>query len=132
MARMVLRVLLAVAGVAVVIWAGVRDGDVRSCEAAGLSTFKVRTDAEADRAAGRVEAACRGAALPASASSVLIRRGADDAARRLARVAVAREPENAAAWVAAGTVARRDGDEAALAEARARLRRLDPASRALG
>ncbi len=129
---MPLRVLLVAAGLAAVVWAGVRDDHVRACRSAAESVFRARDDAAAVGVARRVVMDCRGADTVAAASAVLDRAGRGDAARLLAGEAVRREPESALAWGAAGRVAQSAGDDAGLARARARLAVLDPRSTALG
>ena len=128
---MALRVLLVVAGLAAGAWALARDADVRACRRAGLAVFTVRSDAQAAAVAGRVQGDCRGAAVLASAATLLARAGRPQAARALAADAAAREPENADAWVAVGLVARSAGDGAGLRRARMRLRALDARATAL-
>lgn len=129
---MPLRLLLVAAGLAAVVWAGVRDDHVRSCRSAAQAVFGARNDVVALPVARRIVADCRGADTLAAASAVLDRAGREEASRILAATAVQREPDSAAAWGAAGRVARTAGDAAGLERARQHLALLDPRSRVLG
>jgi hypothetical protein len=69
---------------------------------------------------------CRGASDIASGAGSLQGIGRLDAAARLARAAVAREPANEDGWLALALVERRLGNQRATDRAVARLHRIDP------
>lgn len=122
----ILRLLLVTVGLAVTVWALTRDADVRRCTRVTDSAFTNATAEAAPGVARRLEASCRGASALASVSVAFSRAGLQPVAQGLVDEAIRREPEGAATWIAAGTVARARGDEALRRRARARLHVLDP------
>lgn len=130
---MPLRVLLALAAVVVVAFALVRGSDVRACDDARGAAFVAaiqdppRAPADGGRTlASRVVDACRGSDGLVLSSQSLLRAGAIDAAERLAREALERDPDAFQAHnVLAAVLDARGRPEEAAGE-RARARDLNP------
>jgi hypothetical protein len=127
---MAVRILLLIAAVALVVAGVTRERADHACQDARFDTLSIglrklpATDAAA--VGTRLADRCRDVDELVNGAVVFSRVGAPGAARRLAALAVAREPERRNAWLALATVRQRDGDASGAAAARARAVALDP------
>ncbi len=128
-----LRALLVLAAVAIIAFALVRGGDVRSCDDARSVAFaraiapqpQALPDGGRDLAA-RVIDACRGSETLALSSQALLRVGAVDGAQRLAETALDRDPDAFQAHNALAAVLDARGRPQEAEGERARARALNP------
>jgi hypothetical protein len=122
------RIVLAIACLAVAVAAVLTYADHRTCEDARGDLFAAslgqRPAQGVDAAVADIREHCRGTAGTLAAAGALRALGRRDQALRLAREAAAEEPDNPAAWRAVAATA--SGSEARSAERR--LAALDPRS----
>lgn len=127
---MAVRILLLVAAVALVVAGVSRARADSACQDARFDALSIGLhQLPATDAAGvgtRLADHCRDVDELVNGAVVFTRVGATNAARRMADLAVQREPERRNAWLALATVRQRVGDASGADRARARAVALDP------
>lgn len=125
-----LRIVLALAAVALAVLAIDRATDARACQDARRTAFGIGLGRSAPdgatAAADALVADCRGAASLIAGASALLRAGQTRESGRLADEAALREPDDPTAWQAVARTAAARGDRGTAALARARVRELNP------
>jgi hypothetical protein len=128
---MVLRIVLLAAAAALVVFGVSRHAAHAACQDARFDVLSItlghRPAAQADGVARRIVAHCRDGEELVNGAVAFSRVGAIAPARRLADLAVRKEPQRRDAWLALNVVLQREGDASAAARALARARSLDPA-----
>ena len=127
----VARAALVAAALALVVLGVSRHAAHSACQDARFDALSItlghRPPAQAGGVAQRLTAHCRDVDELVNGAVAFTRVGAVAPARRLAELAVRKEPQRRNSWLALNIVLQREGDASGAARALARARALDPA-----